>query len=175
MHQKSPPNRGLGPFGKIINMFSEVCGWIAFAAVLGAMLVISYEVMARYLFHWATYWEIEAAIFLLILTTFVGSAYTMKYGRHISLDIMTQRMSARNQAKLDILTCLASLSFCVLVSWRCWEMWWEAYGLGWTTDSLWAPPLWIPYLFPALGFTAMSLQLIAEITHWVVILVKKEA
>lgn len=170
MRQKDPPSRGLGPLGKAVNLLSEVCGWAAFVAVLGAMLVITYEVMARYIFHWPTYWEIEAAIFLLILTTFVGSAYTMKYGGHISLDILTQRMSSRGQAKLDILTCLASLSFCLLVSWRSWEMWWEAYELGWATDSLWAPPLWIPYLFPPVGFTAMSLQLIIEIVHRVVTL-----
>lgn len=173
MSQKEVPIKGLGLLSKAVNLFSELCGWISFSAVFGAMLIITYEVMARYIFHWPTYWEIEAAIFLLILATFVGAAYTMKHDGHISLTILTERMSPGNQAKLNLITSLASLSFCLLVSWKSWEMWWEAYDLGWTSDSLWAPPLWIPYLFLPIGFTTLSLQFILEIAHKVVTLRKE--
>ena len=163
MHQKNLYSKGFGVLDKVVNLLSEFCGWMSFSAVFGAMLIITYEVAARYIFKWPTYWEIEAAIFLLIIATFVGAAYTMKYDGHISLDIITQRMSPGIQDKLNFFTNLASLSFCLLASWRGWQMCWEAWELGWRSDSLWGPPLWIPYLFPAIGFTILSLQLIIKI------------
>lgn len=175
MHQKELNRKGLGFLSnKAVDLFSGFCGWVSFSAVFVAMLVITYEVIARYIFHWPTFWEIEAAVFLLILATFVGSAYTMKHKSHISLDILTEKMSPGAQGKLNLLTSLASLSFCLLVSWRSWEMWWEAYDLGWNSDSLWGPPLWIPYLFPAIGFTTLSLQLIVEIANRVAAMGKEK-
>jgi TRAP-type C4-dicarboxylate transport system permease small subunit len=155
---KSPPPPGLGPAGKIIYLISEITGYGAVLAIIGSLLIITYEVMARYVFGWPTVWEIEAAVFLLIFATFVGSAFALKYDGHISMDMVVIRLQPKTRAKLEIGTSIAALAFCVLVSIRGWEIWWEAFSEGWYSDSLWAPPLWIPYLFLPLGFTCICLQ-----------------
>jgi TRAP-type C4-dicarboxylate transport system permease small subunit len=64
----------------------------------------------------------------------------------------------RIKAKLNVATSFASFFFCILVSIKGWGMWWEAYSMGWHSDSIWAPPLWIPYMFLPIAFTLMSLQ-----------------
>lgn len=163
MEAKPISDGGLGLFGRLINLLSEVAGYLALAGVIMSMLIITYEVLARYLFTWPTVWEIEAAIFLLILTTFVGSAYTLKYDGHISMDIIVERLKPVARARLEVGTAIGALIFCALVSVRGWEMWWEAFSEGWVSDSLWAPPLWIPYLFLPLGFSFLSLQYVVVV------------
>ena len=158
MIRQAPSTRGLGWPGRFINGLSEVAGYASFAAILMAMTVITYEVMARYLFRWATVWEIEAAVILLILTTFLGSAYALKYDAHVSMDMLEQKLSFQKRNWLKLITSVVALLFCLFVSVKGWLMWWEAYETGWRSDSLWGPPLWIPYLFIPLGFSIMSLQ-----------------
>jgi TRAP-type C4-dicarboxylate transport system permease small subunit len=147
-----------GPAQKGATLVARFAGFATFLSILCAMLVICYEVMARYVFSWPTVWEIEAAIFLLILATFVGSVYALKDDAHISMDVVAVLIRPRARAKLNVFTSFASMLFCILVSVSGWKMWWEAYSMGWHSDSIWAPPLWIPYIFLPIGFTLMSLQ-----------------
>jgi TRAP-type C4-dicarboxylate transport system permease small subunit len=154
--QTGPPDGGLAR--KLITLMATVSGLGAFIAILCAMLVICYEVMARYVFSWPTVWEIEAAVFLLIFATFVGSVHGVKDDAHVSMDMVATMIKPRIRTKLNTATSFASMVLCIFVSIKGWEMWWEAYSLGWHSDSIWAPPLWIPYLFLPIGFTLMSLQ-----------------
>jgi TRAP-type C4-dicarboxylate transport system permease small subunit len=79
------------------------------------------------------------------------------------MDMVSQKLKPRSRAYLEVVTSLASLVFCIFVTVKGWEMWWEAYLQGWASDSIWAPPLWIPYLFLPVGFTCMCLQFVALI------------
>jgi TRAP-type C4-dicarboxylate transport system permease small subunit len=51
-------------------------------------------------------------------------------------------------------------------------MWWEAVVGNHHTESLWGPPLWIPYLFLPLGMTLLFLQYIIYIRDKIVNLKK---
>jgi TRAP-type C4-dicarboxylate transport system permease small subunit len=42
-------------------------------------------------------------------------------------------------------------------------MWWSAVVANEHSESLWGPPLWIPYLFLPLGVTLVCLQSIVQI------------
>jgi TRAP-type C4-dicarboxylate transport system permease small subunit len=149
---------GAGFAKKLLALIAAISGFGTFAAILCAMLVITYEVLARYIFAWPTVWEIEAAIFLLIFATFIGSVHGLKDDAHVSMDMVAVMIKPRIRAKLNVAISLASMLFCIVVSIKGWEMWWEAYALDWHSDSIWAPPLWIPYIFLPIGFTLMSIQ-----------------
>jgi TRAP-type C4-dicarboxylate transport system permease small subunit len=147
----------------VIGWLSDTSGYLSLVAVVCAMLAITYEVAARYLFRWPTVWEIEAAIYFLIFATFVGSAFALKEEKHISMDVITARLRPSWRARVELVGAVASLAFCVLASVKGWAMWWEAFSLGWHSDSLWAPPLAVPYFFLPLGFTLVSLQYLVNI------------
>jgi TRAP-type C4-dicarboxylate transport system permease small subunit len=51
-------------------------------------------------------------------------------------------------------------------------MWWEAVVRNEHSESLWGPPLWIPYFFLPLGMTLLFLQYIVGIRDKIVNLKK---
>ena len=143
---------------RIIETITNLTGYAGALAVFLSMLVITYEVIARYVFRWPTVWEIEAAIFLVIFTTFVGSAFALKNDAHIRMDMLTERLNPKTRKRLSVVTSLLSFGFCVIATVKGVQMWWEAFQLGWRSDSLWAPPLAIPYACLPLGFACLCLQ-----------------
>lgn len=149
----------------LIETITDVTGYAGTLAVFLSMAVITYEVSARYVFRWPTVWEIEAAIFLVIFTTFVGSSFALKNDAHIRMDMLTQKLRPRIKRRLSVLTSFLSLGFCIIASVKGIQMWWEAYRLEWRSDSLWAPPLAIPYAFLPLGFLCLCLQFILKLVR----------
>ena len=148
---------------RIIGVITNVTGYLGVIAVFVSVLIIVYEVFARYVFHWATVWEIEASIFCIIFTTFVGSAFALKNEAHIRMDILTERLKPSVRQRLSLVTSILALAFCILATIKGCQMWWEAYVNGWRSESLWAPPLFIPYAFLPIGFAAICLQYVLNI------------
>jgi TRAP-type C4-dicarboxylate transport system permease small subunit len=132
-------------------------------AIILAMFIILYEVFVRYVLRWPTDWEIEASIMLTTFVTFVGSAYSLKNNAHVSMGFISERVSDRVKKPLSLCTSFASMSFCVFVSSRSWQMFWEAYTAGWRSETTWGPPLSIPYGFMAVGMSLVSIQYLAII------------
>jgi TRAP-type C4-dicarboxylate transport system permease small subunit len=128
--------------------------------ILAAALVLTYEVIMRYMLNIPTIWEVEASVYLIIMATFLGAPYGIKEGSHIGIELVTVHLSSRTTAGLTIITAFISWIFCLLVAWKGWEMWWEAFSKGWRSESLWGPPLAVPYFFLPLGMSLLSLQYI---------------
>lgn len=152
-------------FFSIFNRVSEASGIVCALAILVSAGVLTYEVITRYVLKTPTIWEIEFSVFLLIMATFVGAAYGLKNGAHIHIDLVTYLLPPRIRARLSLLTSFVALVFCALLALMGWDMWWEATVKGWRSDSLWGPPLWIPYLFLPLGMTFLCLQYLVHISN----------
>ncbi len=151
-------------FFSVVNRISEVSGIVCAISVLVSALVLTYEVIMRYLLTTPTIWEIEFSVDLLIMATFVGAAYGLKNGAHINIDLITHLLSPQAQARLSFVTSILSLIFCILVAGMGGSMWWEATSKGWRSDSLWGPPLGISYIFLPLGMTLLCLQYLVHLS-----------
>jgi TRAP-type C4-dicarboxylate transport system permease small subunit len=97
------------------------------------------------------------------MATFLAAAYGLKDGAHINIDLITRLLPARFNAGLSIVTSVLSLFFCILIAWKGWAMWWEAFSKGWRSETVWSFPLAIPYFFLPLGMTLLSLQYMIQI------------
>jgi TRAP-type C4-dicarboxylate transport system permease small subunit len=136
---------------------------ISSLAILLSAFVLTYEVVMRYVLRTPTIWEIEASVYLTIMATFLAAAYGLKDGAHINIDLITRLLPPKHNARLSIVTSVLSLIFCIIIAWKGWEMWWEAFSKGWESESIWSFPLAVPYFFLPLGMTLLSLQYMIQI------------
>jgi TRAP-type C4-dicarboxylate transport system permease small subunit len=148
---------------RAINWLSEASGYISAIIIMVASLVVLHQVALRYFFGLPTIWQTEMTIYLLMFTTFVGGAYGLKHNAHVGVDIFSIKLSPKGQAYLRIITGFFCLALTIIVSWKAFEMWWEATHKGWISDTLWGPKLTYPYLILPVGMLLISLQYIAMI------------
>ena len=95
--------------------------------------------------------------------TFLTAAFVQAQRGHIGIEALTTLLPPRvNRVRL-LLVDLASLAFCLFFAWKSWTLMHEAFVDGQASNSIWAPPLAIPYGMMAAGMTLLCLQMLAQI------------
>jgi TRAP-type C4-dicarboxylate transport system permease small subunit len=148
---------------RTIDGVTNITGWAAALCLVAAALIITEAVVARKVFGVSTIWQIEAAIFLLIFTVFVGAPFVQKNGHHLNVDLLIINLAPRTREIVLLAALIVSCVLAGIVAVYAWPMWWEALVKNEHSESLWGPPLWIPYLFLPLGMTLLFLQYIVNI------------
>jgi TRAP-type C4-dicarboxylate transport system permease small subunit len=149
-------SRALALCNNVIVVFASI-------ALIAACVILSYSVLGRALFHSPNYWQDEAAVFLLVGATFMTAAYVQGQRGHVSIEAFVGLMSPlANRIRLWLVD-VASLAFCAFFAWKSWTLTHEAYVDGQVSNSMWSPPLAIPYVLMALGMTLLCLQLLLQI------------
>jgi TRAP-type C4-dicarboxylate transport system permease small subunit len=148
---------------KIIDVLTNVTGWIAALCLVAAALIVTEAVIVRKLLGISTIWQIEASVFLLIFTVFVGAPFVQKNEHHLNVDLLIIHLAPRTREITIIVVSIISCLLAAIVAWYAWPMWWESLVNKEHSESLWGPPLWIPYLFLPLGMTLLFLQYLVYI------------
>lgn len=155
-------------FAQAVKGFNVLTGYLSAILVVLTSLIVVYEVIVRYVLGAPTEWGLESSIFLLIIATFMSAGYTQLQRGHVTIEVMEHVLSpAANRWRFLIGDAL-SLLFCGFLAWNAWEFFHEAFEDGRASNSTWGPKLWIPYLFMAVGTTALSLQLVVQIVDAIV-------
>jgi TRAP-type C4-dicarboxylate transport system permease small subunit len=150
-------------FVRITDGLTNISGWLAALCLLGAALIVTEAVIVRKLLGISTIWQIEASVFLLIFTVFVGAAFVQKNDQHLNVDLVIIHLSPRVREITLIVVSIVSCILTAVLAWYAWPMWWETVIHNDHSESLWGPPLWIPYLFLPLGMTLLFMQYIVYI------------
>jgi TRAP-type C4-dicarboxylate transport system permease small subunit len=138
---------------------------VVFAAIalVAACAILSYSVLSRALYHAANYWQDEAAVFLLVGATFMTAAYVQGQRGHIGIEAFIGLLSPiANRIRLWLVD-LASLLFCAFFAWKSWTLAHEAFVDGQVSNSMWSPPLAIPYGLMACGMTLLCVQIALQL------------
>jgi len=86
---------------RIIDKFTDTTGtWIAWLNV-PLVLVVAYEVFARYLFNAPTIWSFDITFMLYGTIFMLGSAYALHKGAHIRTDFFFEKWSIRTKGMID--------------------------------------------------------------------------
>jgi TRAP-type C4-dicarboxylate transport system permease small subunit len=148
--------RGLALCNSAIVVFAAI-------ALIVACAILSYSVLGRALFHSPNYWQDEAAVFLLVGVTFMTSAYVQQQRGHIGIEAFVGLLSPfANRVRLWLVD-VASFLFCSFFAWKSWTLAHEAWVDDQVSNSMWSPPLAIPYALMATGMTLLCVQILLQI------------
>src|SRR4030042_5186977 len=109
---------------KAVETFNRIMYWLSAGAIVLSSLILTYEVVMRYLLQIPTIWEIESAIYLGVLATFMGAAYGLKDGAHIHIDFFVRALPPGAQRTLEKINSSLALLFCAYVAFKGWELFW---------------------------------------------------
>lgn len=154
--------RGLS---QAMERFSRFCGYLTGGLIVLSAALITYEVIWRYYLSHPHTWSLEVNIFLLIGATFLASSFTQFKRGHVGTEVLDLVIPKRwipwRVLVGDVLSCAVCVFIGISVSLYAVQAWNE----GWTTDSTWAPPLWIPYTLMAVGMWMTALQSLVQIVE----------
>jgi TRAP-type C4-dicarboxylate transport system permease small subunit len=162
---KSPAtsNPLVAALARVLDICNRVIVILAGIALIAACVILSYSVLGRALFKSPNYWQDEAAVFLLVGATFMTAAYVQSQRGHVAIEAFTSLLSPlANRIRLWLVD-VASFAFCAFFSWKSWTLAHEAWVDGKVSNSMWSPPLTIPYVLMALGMSLLCLQLLLQI------------
>jgi TRAP-type C4-dicarboxylate transport system permease small subunit len=155
-----------GPVDRFIGavaIVSQLGGIAAVALLLAAVLVICQMVFVRYVLQASAIWQHEFVTFSLIGATFIGAPYVLLTRGHVNVDLLPIYLGPRGRFALALLAALISLIFCLILTWYGFAFWYQSYIENWHAQTVWRPPLWIPYFAVPLGMGLLSLQYVADI------------
>lgn len=148
-------DRALG----LVNRLIAILGSIALVA---ASLVLTYSVIVRYFLRLPTDWQDEMAVFLLVGSVFLASAGVQARRGHVAIEALSSILPKMvNGIRLIVVDAL-SCAFCAFFAWKSWALLVEAWTEDQHSETIWGPPLWIPYSLMTFGMGLLALQILIQ-------------
>ncbi|WP_218938150.1 TRAP transporter small permease subunit [Billgrantia lactosivorans] len=168
MSQPNPSavvDRG-GPLSGFIHLMDRISRWMAYLAAalfVAGTFVICQMVFMRYVVGVSTSWQTEFTIFSVTAAMLLGSPYVLLTGGHVAVTVLPDKLGGMPKRIMNLMASLVGLAFCACLAYAAWIYVFEAWHGGWTTGTVWNPPLWPAVLPMAVGATQLTLQYVAEI------------
>ena len=150
-----------------INVF--VGNMMVWVTILG-VVVITFEVFMRYLFHMPTEWGHETMTLLFAIVYIMTGGYAHLYRAHVRVDVLYSRLTPRMRAAMDLVTSVCFFTFVGVLLWSSWRFYWNSqttwshvklFGIpfpGEVSGTVWEAPLFGVKLMVPLGAALLLLQ-----------------
>ena len=148
---------------RAVETVSDLCGVLAASMILLAVLITCQMIWVRYVANASTVWQTELVIYLMIGATLIGLPYVQRLRGHVSVDLLPSLLPAAARRVLAATVLVAAMLVIGVMLYHAAELWHLAWSRGWKSDTVWGPPLWIPYLALPLGLGLYLLQLGADL------------
>lgn len=147
---------------------SRFCGVVSAGLLMAAVVAVCHLVFVRYALNESAIWQHEFVTFSVIGATFIGAPYVLLKRGHVNVDLVAHYLGPRGRLVLALFAAGASLVFCLTVAWYGFAYWHEAWANDWHAETVWRPPLWIPYASVPIGMGLLALQYVADIVAIVI-------
>ncbi len=145
---------------KVISGATDAGGGLAALILLFMASSVFFEIIMRGLFNTPSRWVLEYNTYAVVATGFLGAAYAAKKGKHIVIDVLTSRLSARTRTSLELLTYVWSVAFCLVLSYAVINKMLISLNLSLVGSTILRTPVWIPQIAVVIGTILLTLQLI---------------
>ncbi|MDH2328690.1 TRAP transporter small permease [Cereibacter sp. SYSU M97828] len=142
----------------VIMAISEASAWIYF--FIGA--IVTFEVVARYVFHSPTDWVEEISRLGMVWATFLLLAVCLAQRQLITITLISNSLGDRGKMILEAIIFLIIGTLAFVIGCLAFGSVMTMISMGRATNSTLALPYWAFYLPICIGFLMLSLQAIME-------------
>lgn len=141
------------------------------------VLLVCYDVAARYFFDTSSAGMVEMEWHLFSLIFLLGAGYTLSHDRHVRVDVFYQNFSEKKKAWVNLLGALLFLiPFCLITIAASWKFTANAFAMQeGSPDPGGLPARYIIKAAIPLGFSLLLLQAISLVLKSILILTKPPA
>ncbi len=140
-----------------LNGLSSICIVIITVFILA-------EIIARRFFNYGFLFVLEVSSYLLAVSWFLSSAYTLRTDGHIRVNVLTNILKTERAAKLlDIFATLIGIIITLFIFLAVFRLTSDSFFLKKTSFSALRAPLYVPQLFITIGMLVMLLQMIMRL------------
>jgi TRAP-type mannitol/chloroaromatic compound transport system permease small subunit len=117
---------GLKKFIMVVNKTNVFVGKLMVIVILLAVLIITFEVVMRYVFGAPTNWGHESMTLLFAIFYCSAAGYTHYYRAHVRVDVIYSTRTPRTQALLDLITSVCFFLFVGVFIYTSWNFYWSS-------------------------------------------------
>ncbi|MFC1931281.1 TRAP transporter small permease subunit [Chloroflexota bacterium] len=149
---------------RFVDSISKFSGKIVRWACVILIIVVVYEVVARYVFNAPTIWGYETGTMLGATIVAMGWAYTHWRHGHVRIDLFYSRLSTKGKAIVDVVCAIVMLfPLLIVLMYGAFEHLKFAIKMGETlSESYWYPPAAPIRAVVLLGLFMFFLQSVAQ-------------
>lgn len=137
----------------------RIAGWIFF--VIG--LILTYDVLARFVFLSPTTWAADVSVIFQIWATWLSASYVLRHRHMIRISAFIRFLNPRGRKIVEAFSLILMALFCIPMIWYSTEIVLESIEHGRRSASMIEIPNWIPEISIPLGLSLFLLQIIAEL------------
>ena len=108
-----------GVIERVTNPVSRIADGLGRVVLALMVLLITLDVVLRYFFNRPIKGSYELVEFMMVVLVYLGLAYTQTAKGHISISLLTSKLSPANNAVIGSITNVLSLGIFSLITWRC--------------------------------------------------------
>ena len=94
------------------------------------MLAVCTDVVMRYLFNRPIFWVAELSEYSLLYITFLGTAWLLKQGGHVKIDLFTSRLAPKKRERLAIVSGMIGIFISVVFTYYGFKVTWDLFVRG---------------------------------------------
>ena len=142
-----------------------------FAASVGAgvvvlmMLIVAYSVVNRYILNTPITWTDELSGYLVVALVMLGAADALRRGDHISVDLITSRLTKKGKRLVEIWGYFVVLVFSSVLLISSKKTIDYSVNFKIVSEGYLEVPMWIPQSFLILGGSLVFLVALAKLTR----------
>jgi TRAP-type C4-dicarboxylate transport system permease small subunit len=148
---------------RAIRALSTLAVWVAAISLVAMMFADAVDILGTKLFNRPLAGASEATETLMVLVVFLALSGAQVHREHVVVDLLTTRLRATTQLRLDALAQALMAAFFALLAWQAWRLGLASYALRETAAGIVPFPVYPSKIALAVGATLAALQALADL------------
>ena len=152
-------------FYHVVVFASRFAAAVGAGVVVAMMLVVTYSVVNRYILNTPITWTDELSGYLVVALVMLGAADALRRGDHISVDLITSRLTNRGKRVVEIWSYIVVLVFSSVLLISSKKTIDYSVNFEIVSEGYLEVPMWIPQSFLILGGSLVFLVALANLVR----------